>query len=150
MNNVRGAAKIFVLIATAGCWSSTPEPAPVRPVEPTPTPDAGAAEANISLVTSMVIVDACPDAKLLDTKLATREIEELVGPCKKVPGGAAHFAATLLPDGRVELAAPSGAIADGVVPTCLLQKQTQLKHKIHLKTACKFDVRLEQRVAEQR
>lgn len=122
----------------------------MRPVEAAPvSPDAGAAEANISLVTSMVIVDACPDAKRLDTKLATREIEELVGPCKTVPGGAAHFAATLLPDGRVELAAPSGAIADGVVPTCLLQKQSQLKHKIQLKTACKFDVRLEQRVAEQ-
>jgi hypothetical protein len=150
MRNVRGAANILLLMATAGCWSSTPEPAPLKPVEPPPAaPDAGPAEANISLVTSMVIVDACPDARHLDTKLATREIEELVGPCKKVPGGGAHFAATLLPDGRVELAAPSGDVADGVVPTCLLQKQTQLKHKLHIKTACKFDVRLEQRDAGQ-
>jgi hypothetical protein len=116
----------------------------VRPVEPTPT-DAGPPEPNISLVTSSVMVDACPDSKTLNTKQATKEIEELVGPCKKVPGGAAHFAATLLPDGRVELAAPSGDVADGVVPTCLLQKQSQLKHKLHVKTACKFDVRLEQR-----
>ena len=49
------------------------------------------------MVTSMVIVDACPDSKKLDSKLATREIDELVGPCKKVPGGAAHFSATLQP-----------------------------------------------------
>jgi hypothetical protein len=146
MKQVRGAAKILVLVATLGCGSSTspPQSAPTSPAESTPPPDPA-----ISLVTSMVIVDACPDSKKLDTRLATREIEELVGPCKKVPGGAAHFAATLLPDGRVELAAPSGDVADGVVPTCLLQKQTQLKHKMRLKTACKFDVRLEQRVADQ-
>jgi hypothetical protein len=135
-----------VLVATLGCGSSTspPQSAPTPPAESTPPPDPA-----ISLVTSMVIVDACPDSKKLDTRLATREIEELVGPCKKVPGGAAHFAATLLPDGRVELAAPSGDVSDGVVPTCLLQKQTQLKHKMRLKTPCKFDVRLEQRLAEQ-
>jgi hypothetical protein len=139
----------LVLVATAGCWSTTPAPqsAPTWPAEPKPT--APPPDPAISLVTSMVIVDACPDSKKLDTKLATKEIEELVGPCKKVPGGAAHFAATLLPDGRVELAAPSGDVSDGVVPTCLLQKQSQLKHKIRLKTACKFDVRLEQRVSEQ-
>lgn len=149
MTKVRGAANIWVLVAATGCWSTSSDPAPARPVEPTPAPvDAGPAEPNISLVTSMVMVEACPDAKTLNTKLATKEIEELVGPCKKVPGGAAHFAATLLPDGRVELAAPSGDVAEGIVPTCLLQKQSQLKHKLHVKTACKFDVRLEQRGPE--
>ena len=96
----------------------------------------------------MVIVEACPDSKRLDTKLANREIDELVGPCKKVPGGAAHFSATLLPGGRVELASPSGDPAAGVVPTCVLQNATQLKHKLRLARACKFDVKLEERVAE--
>ena len=48
------------------------------------------------MVTSMVIVDACPDSKKLDSKLATKEIDELVGPCKKVPGGAAHSPKTVL------------------------------------------------------
>lgn len=101
------------------------------------------------MVTSMVIVDACPDSKKLDSKLATREIDELVGPCKKVPGGAAHFSATLLPGGQVELGGPSGGPDEGVVPTCLVQKQTQLRHKLRIKTACKFDVRLEERVAHE-
>jgi len=96
----------------------------------------------------MVIVEACPDSHRLDTKLANREIDELVGPCKKVPGGNAHFSATLLPGGRVELASPSGDPTDGVIPTCVVQKATQLKHKLKLAKACKFDVKLEQRMAE--
>ncbi len=96
----------------------------------------------------MVIVEACPDSKLLDTKLANREIDELVGPCKKVPGGAAHFSATLLPGGRVELASPAGDPTEGVVPTCLVQNARQLKHKLKLTKPCKFDVKLEQRIAE--
>jgi hypothetical protein len=96
----------------------------------------------------MVIVEACPDSKQLDSKLANREIEELVGPCKKVPGGNAHFSATLMPGGRVQLASPSGDRAEGIVPTCLLQNAAQLKHKLKLGKACKFDVKLEQRIAE--
>ena len=96
----------------------------------------------------MVIVEACPDSRKLDTKLANREIDELVGPCKKVPGGNAHFSATLLPGGRVELASPSGDPTEGVVPTCLVQNATQLKHNLRLLKACKFDVKLEQRIAE--
>lgn len=96
----------------------------------------------------MVVVEACPDSAKLDTKLASREIDELLGPCKKVPGGAAHFSATLLPGGRVELASPSGDPAEGVVPTCLVQNAGQLKHKLKLVKPCKFDVKLEQRIAE--
>jgi hypothetical protein len=141
MQNVRGATRFLVVSMLFGCGpKSTPTTAATS--EPPPAP--------ISLVTSFVVIDACPESKKLDTKLATREIEELVGPCKKVPGGAAHFSATLLPGGRVELAAPSGDVADGVVPTCLLQQQTQLKHKIRLSSACKFDVKLEQRLADHR
>lgn len=97
------------------------------------------------MVTSFVMVEACPEAKTLDTKAATREIDELVGPCKQVPTGAAHFSATLMPGGSVELASPTGDRADGVVPTCVLLKATQLKHKLKLKKSCKFDVKLEQR-----
>ena len=98
------------------------------------------------MVTSMVVVEKCPDSKRLDTQLANKEIDELVGPCKKVPGGAAHFSATLWPGGRVELASPSGDPSEGVVPTCLVQNAGQLKHKLKLSKACKFDVKLEQRI----
>ena len=101
------------------------------------------------MVTSFVMVEACPESKKIGTKQATREIDELVGPCKNVPSGAAHFSATLLPGGRVELASPAGDPAMGVVPTCLLQNASQLKHKLRLTKPCKFDVKLEQR-GEQR
>jgi hypothetical protein len=102
----------------------------------------------VSLVTSMVMIDGCPGSKQLNSKRATTEIEELVGPCTKVPGGAAHFSATLLPDGRVELASPSGDPSEGIVPTCLVQTQAQLRHKLKLAKPCKFDVKLEQRSEE--
>ena len=59
--------------------------------------------------------------------------------------GAGLAGATLLPGGRVELASPSGDPTEGVVPTCLVQNVSQLKHKLRLKKPCKFDVKLEQR-----
>jgi len=101
------------------------------------------------MVTSFVMVEACPESKKIDTKIATKEIDELVGPCKNVPTGAAHFSATLEPDGTVELASPTGDQTMGVVPTCLLQNKKQLKHKLKLRQSCKFDVKLEQRGEQQ-
>lgn len=99
----------------------------------------------MKMVTSFVMVEACPDSKRLDTRIATREIDEMVGPCKTVPGGAAHFSATLLPNGRVELGSPTGDPEMGMVPTCMLSNAGQLKHKLRLTKPCKFDVKLEQR-----
>ena len=99
----------------------------------------------IALVTSFVIVKACPDAKRMNSRQARFEIDELVLPCKKVPGGAAHFSVTLWPSGRVELASPAGDPTEGVIPTCLVQTQGQLKHRLQLTKPCKFDVKLEQR-----
>jgi hypothetical protein len=122
-----------VLVAWIACGPSRHE----DPVVPVAEP--------ISLVTSMVVVEGCPDSKKLDTREATREIEELVGPCKKVPGGRAHFAATLLPSGSIELASPSGDPAEGIVPTCVVQNSAQIRHRLKLSDACKFDVKLEQR-----
>lgn len=139
----------MVVAVFAGCWTGS------SPVVEKASDASGATPASldagappISLVTSFVVVEQCPDSKKLDPKLANREIDELVGPCKKVPGGAAHFSATLIPGGRVELASPSGDPAGGVVPTCLLQNQGQLKHKLRLVQRCKFDVKLEERLAE--
>jgi hypothetical protein len=104
---------------------------------------------SVSIVTSMVIVEACPYSKKIDKKAATKEIEALVGPCRKVPGGAAHFSATLLPDGRVELASPTGDPDMGVVPTCVLETKAAFRHKLRLPTPCRFDVKLEQRSVNQ-
>ena len=107
----------------------------------------GAATAGkpISLVPSMVVVESCPDSRKLDSRVATREIEELVGPCKKVPGGVSHFSATLAPDGSIELASPTGDPNEGTVPTCVVGNAAQLRHKLRLTSPCKFDVKLEQR-----
>lgn len=131
-----------------GCGSTATTTTAPPPPPPPAEPDAESEDNISSLVTSMVVIDACPDSKRIDSKLANREIEELVGPCRRVPGGAAHFSATLLPGGAVELASPSGDKEDGIVPTCVLQKQKQLRHKLRLSKACKFDVKLEQRVAD--
>jgi hypothetical protein len=139
------AARIWVVCALLGCGSDAP--APKQPASP-PEPAPAEAESPLQqLVTSFVIIDACPDSHRINSKQANKEIDELVGPCKKVPGGAAHFSATLQPNGSVELASPEGNPDDGVVPTCVLQQQKQLRHKLRLTKACKFDVKLEQRVA---
>jgi len=139
--------RILLITMMVGCWHSSSPPV-AHNDNPPPPQDAATPTEQISLVTSMVIVEACPDSKQLDTKLANREIDELVGPCKKVPGGAAHFSATLMPGGRVELASPSGDPTEGIIPTCLVQSAGQLKHKLRLARACKFDVKLEERIAE--
>lgn len=136
----------MVMAVATGCWTGSSRPIEKASEGSATQPDAG--EPPISLVTSFVIVEACPDSRRIDPKKANREIDELVGPCKSVPGGAAHFAATLIPGGRVELASPSGDPTEGVVPTCLLQHQTQLKHKLRLTERCKFDVKLEERLTE--
>ncbi len=95
----------------------------------------------------MVVVGACPGSEKLDRKAATKEIEALVTPCKTVPGGAAHFSATLLPDGRVELGSPEGNLDEGIVPTCMLHSKAAFRHRLHVAKPCRFDVQLEERKA---
>ena len=80
----------------------------------------------------------------MNGKAAEVAMRQLITPCDKVPGGNAHFSATLIPGGRIELASPAGETADGVVPTCVL-KHT-LKHGVTLGEPCTFEVRLEERL----
>lgn len=96
-----------------------------------------------SMVDASAVISACPDGRRMNAKAAADAINKLVEPCAQVPGGKAHFAATLKPGGKIELAAPDGNPAEGVVPTCVLEQG--LKHKLLLKSACKFDVQLEER-----
>ena len=126
-------------------WLATASCAHKPAASSTSTGPPGPAERPRSMVTSSVVLDACPDSPRMSAKQAAREIDELVGPCTTIPGGAAHFAAILLPDGRIELASPTGDPAEGVVPTCVVQTAAQLRHKLKLKGACKFDVKLEER-----
>lgn len=123
------------LLSCAGVDARTDTAPP--PVEPQPPGKP------LSIVQSRVVAAACPDAKKANARQMESAINRLVEPCDKVPGGAAEFSATLLPNGRVQLASPAGDPAEGVVPTCVLENQ--LKHAIALRQPCKFIVHLEAR-----
>lgn len=109
--------------------------------------DAAAPDGTPRITTSLVnassVVSVCPDGKRMSAKAAAGALQKLVQPCASVPGGRAHFAATLLPGGKIELAAPDGNTAEGVVPTCVLRNA--LRHNVLLKSPCRFDVQLEER-----
>jgi hypothetical protein len=113
-----------------------------------PAADAAAAPDDVprtvtSMVNASAVLGACPDARKMNAKMAAEAMNRLVEPCAQVPGGKAHFAATLLPGGRIELASPEGKVADGVVPTCALSHG--LSHRVLLARPCTFDVQLEER-----
>src|SRR3954470_6598785 len=74
-----------------------------------PQEEAAAAGSEVaSGVNATVIVSKCPDAPHMNVRTAQDTIQKLVGRCAKVPGGSAHFRATLQPGGRIELASPEG------------------------------------------
>jgi hypothetical protein len=125
-------AALFVA-ACAGKSVPPPEPAESAPAE---GPVA-------SGVNATVIVSKCPDAAHVNVKAAQDAIQRLVGPCASVPGGRAHFSATLQPGGNIVLASPEGDPAEGVVPTCVLKNK--LSHRIPLRSPCALDVQLDER-----
>lgn len=113
-----------------------------------PPPDQGgpaptAEPILASGVNATVIVGKCPDASRMKVRTAQEAIQRLVGPCATVPGGRAHFSATLQPGGKIELASPEGNPAEGVVPTCVLQNR--LVHRVLLRQPCTLDVQLDER-----
>jgi hypothetical protein len=65
---------------------------------------------------------------------------QLVEGCSSVPGGSAQFAATLLPGGRIEIAAAPGQ--PDVVPICILKHS--LLHGVPLAKPCRLDVKIQQ------
>lgn len=120
----------------AGCAGKS-----VPPAEPA---DEAASEGTVaSGVNATVIVNKCPDAARVNVRAAQDAIQKLVGPCASVPGGRAHFSATLQPGGNIVLASPEGDPAEGVVPTCVLKNK--LSHRIPLKSPCALDVQLDER-----
>lgn len=132
-----------VAVALLGACTSHPAVSPDSQATASPTASAPA-ESPVSMVETAVVLEQCFDSKTMNAKAARDAIRKLVDPCAAVPGGSAHFAATLKPDGTIELAAPSGDTAEGVVPTCVLKNK--LSHKVMLQHACKFDVKLDERL----
>ena len=110
-----------------------------------PANDASGAipHTTTSMVNASAVISACPDAAKMHAKTAADALNKLVEPCATVPGGKAHFSATLEPGGKISLASPEGSVAEGVVPTCVLTKG--LLHKVFLTKPCRFDVNLEER-----
>jgi hypothetical protein len=98
-------------------------------------------EPSVAQFTTSFIVQKCPDAPKMNSRKAETALRQMLSPCDKVPGGSVHFAATLMPGGRIELASPSGEPDDGVVPICVLKHV--LTHPVSLERPCTFDVRLE-------
>jgi hypothetical protein len=111
---------------------------------PKPPADASDVPHTVtSMVSASAVISACPDARKMNAKAAADTINKLVEPCAQVPGGKAHFSATLMPSGKIELASPDANVAEGVVPTCVLSYG--LTHKVHVTQPCTFDVQLEER-----
>jgi len=133
------------LVAAACSKNRTGAAVPVGPSSVSASASSAAPDPQpISLVYASAVVSDCPDAKWMHTRAAHKAIQKVIDPCIAVPGGKAHFSASLLPGGRVELASPSGDPDQGIVPTCVLKGQN-LRHQVFLKHPCAFDVVLEER-----
>ena len=101
---------------------------------------------TVAQVVTSFVVQKCPDAPKMNSRKAETALRQMLSPCDGVPGGgvpggSVHFAATLMPGGRIELASAVGEPREGVVPICVL-KHT-LTHPVSLERPCTFDVRLE-------
>ena len=121
---------------TASCARTKPPEA----VTPTPT-STSKPEPTVAQIVTSFVVQKCPDSPKMNSRKAETALRQMLSPCDHVPGGSVHFAATLMPGGRIELASAPGAPTEGVVPICVL-KHT-LTHPVSLERPCTFDVRLE-------
>ena len=133
-------SSVVTLIACLGLAACSG--AQLEPVTDDPVVD-DVPKSMTSLVNATSVVSACPDSKHMNARAAANAIDHLIEPCATVPGGEAHFSATLLPGGKIELAAPEGNLQGGLVPPCALKGG--LHHKVKLMHACTFDVQLEER-----
>jgi len=130
----------LAIVASGGLLLGACAPKPAQD----PTAAAGDVPRTVtSMVSASAVISACPDARKMSSKAATEAIDKLVEPCAQVPGGKAHFSATLEPGGKISLASPDGKVAEGVVPTCVLSHG--LTHRVLLSKPCTFDVQLEER-----
>jgi len=85
----------------------------------------------------------CGVVSNMNAQVAQKTMRQLVEACNEVPGGTAQFTATLLVDGRIELATNDGGT--GTVPICVLRHE--LKHKVVVKKPCIMQVKMSERKA---
>ena len=130
---------LFFAITGISCardHDPTPSVAPVTavPNEDEPNPSLG-------LVDATIMFTDCGVVSKTNAIHAQRTMRQLVEACNEVPGGTAQFTATLLPNGRIELANADGGL--GTVPICVLRHE--LTHKVVLKKPCTMQVQMSER-----
>jgi hypothetical protein len=123
-------------MALAACGPKGP--AESAPAPPQAAPPASARAAQV--VNATILMNGCQDFGRTNAKLAEKAMYELVEGCSSVPSGTAQFGATLLPSGRIEIAAAPGQ--PDLVPICILKHP--LVHKVPLSNPCRLDVKIEQ------
>lgn len=112
---------------------------PTPSVAPVPSaPKEEDARPSIGLVDATIMFTDCGVVSNMNAQRAQRTMRQLVEACNEVPGGTAQFTATLLPNGRIELANADGGL--GTVPICVLHHE--LKHKVVVKKPCIMQVQM--------
>ena len=129
----------FLLTFTGLSCARGHEPAPS--VAPVPSGQKDEPNPSIGLVDATLMFTDCGVVSNLNATYAQRTMRQLVEACSEVPGGTAQFVATLLPNGRIELAAADGGL--GTVPICVLRHE--LKHKVVVKKPCIMQVQMSER-----
>jgi hypothetical protein len=123
----------LVVVAAAACGPKAVDGA--APSAP-PVPSGRAAR----VVNATVLANGCQELGQANARIAERAMDQLVEGCTSVPGGTAEFQATLLPSGRIEIAAGPGQ--PDVVPICILKHS--LTHDVRLGKPCRLDVKIQQ------
>lgn len=126
------------LVATATAIATVCACAPRRPTALADTEAQSGRAAQI--VNATILTNGCQKLGTTSAQLAERAMYDLVEDCRSVPGGSAHFGATLQPGGRIEITSTPGT-AD-VVPICVLKHS--LLHKVPLAKPCRLDVKIEE------
>jgi hypothetical protein len=124
-----------LLLAVAACGAKAPAES-----APGPQPSSQPSGRSAQVVHATILANACHDLGPTNGKLAEKAMYELVEGCSSVPGGTSQFGATLLPGGRIEIAAAAGQ--PDVVPICILKHP--LLHRVPLSKPCRLDVKIEQ------
>jgi len=136
--NIRAFALGSVILMAFSCARN---PEPIHSTAPVASGAEDDSNPPIGMVDAAIMFTDCGVVSNMNAKLAQKTMRQLVEACTEVPGGIAQFSATLLVDGRIELAAADGGV--GTVPTCVLHHE--LKHKVVVRKPCTMQVQITER-----
>jgi hypothetical protein len=135
-----GRGVVPLLLALAACGPKEPAAGTTPPPPLAREPSARESPRAAQVVNATILANGCQNLGRTNGELAEKAMYKLVEGCSSVPGGSARFGATLLPGGRIEIAAAAGQ--PGLVPICILKHP--LVHKVPLANPCRLDVKIEQ------